>query len=94
VQVRAERQGPKNGRVYKLGVRVVDGAGNAVQSQCTIIVDHDQRGVVGADDGESYRIVLNGQGSLPSCDGTTDVPPADAGVPVTVDAGDPQAMPI
>jgi hypothetical protein len=99
VQVRSERQGPKSGRVYKLGVRVVDGAGNAVESQCSIIVDHDQRGVVGADDGESYRIVLNGQGGVPSCDGTTDVPPppppvADAGVPVPVDAGDPRVMPI
>lgn len=92
VQVRSERQGPKNGRVYKLGVRVVDRAGNAVESQCTVIVDHDQRGVVGADDGESYRIALNGQNGALSCDGTTDVPPppppvVDAGVPVVVDAG-------
>jgi hypothetical protein len=96
VQVRSERQGPKNGRVYKLGVRVVDPSGNAVESQCSIVVDHDQRGVVGADDGESYRIVLNGQGGLPSCDGTTDVPPppppADAGVPGVVDAGGPPLM--
>jgi len=91
VQVRAERQGPKNGRVYKLGVRVVDRAGNAAESQCTVIVDHDQRGVVGADDGESYRITLDGQGGTLSCDGTTDVPPppvvVDAGVPGVVDAG-------
>jgi hypothetical protein len=98
VQVRAERQGPKNGRVYKLGVRVVDRAGHAVESQCSVIVDHDQRGAVGADDGESYRLVLNGQGGLPSCDGT-DVPPppppaADAGVPVAVDAGIPEVMAI
>jgi len=94
VLVRAERQGPKNGRVYKLGVRVVDRAGNAVESQCTVIVDHDQRGVVGADDGESYRIALNGQNGALSCDGTTDVPPppppvVDAGVPVVVDSGVP-----
>ena len=99
VQVRSERQGPKNGRVYKLGVRVVDRAGHAVESQCNIIVDHDQRGVVGADDGESYRIMLNGQGGLPSCDGTTDVPPppprvVDASVPVVVDAGVPPVMSI
>jgi hypothetical protein len=96
VQVRSERQGPKNGRVYKLGVRVVDHAGNAVESQCNVIVDHDQRGVVGADDGESYRITLNGQGGAPSCDGTTDVPPPprvpDASVPVVVDAGVPQVI--
>ncbi len=101
VQVRSERQGPKNGRVYKLGVRVVDRAGHAVESACTIIVDHDQRGVVGADSGESYRVALNGQGGLPACDGTqpppatTDAgappapPAADAGAPPAQDAGTP-----
>jgi hypothetical protein len=79
--------------VYKLGVRVVDRAGNAVESQCTVIVDHDKRGVVGADDGESYRVSLNGQNGALSCDGTTDVPPpppvVDSGVPVVVDAAVP-----
>jgi hypothetical protein len=92
VQVRAERQGPKDGRVYKLGVRVVDRAGHSAETACTIIVDHDQRGVVGADSGESYRLQLNGQDGLPSCDGTPDVPPVtptpDAGAP-SPDAGTP-----
>jgi hypothetical protein len=92
VQVRAERAGPKSGRVYKLGVRVVDRAGNAVESACSVIVDHDQRGVVGADDGESYRVALNGQNGQLSCDGVPPPPPpvTDAGVPVVVvDAGTP-----
>jgi hypothetical protein len=56
VSVRAERQGPKNGRVYKLGVRVFDRNGNVSESACQVVVDHDQRGVIGADSGEAYRI--------------------------------------
>ncbi len=75
VQLRAERQGPKDGRVYKLGVRVVDGSGNASEGVCTVVVDHDQRGVLGADSGEAYRINLNGQGGQLSCDGENELPP-------------------
>ncbi len=75
VQLRAERQGPKDGRVYKLGVRVVDGAGNATESECAIVVDHDQRGVLGADSGESYRVALNGQNGALACDGVNEPPP-------------------
>lgn len=77
VQLRAERQGPKDGRVYKLGVRVVDGSGNASEGVCTVVVDHDQRGVLGADSGENYRITLDGQGGQLSCDGTNEVPPTE-----------------
>ncbi|MDB4989191.1 MAG: hypothetical protein JWN04_4369, partial [Myxococcaceae bacterium] len=94
VQVRAERQGPKDGRVYKLGVRVVDRAGNVAESACSIIVDHDQRGVQGADSGESYRVMLDGQNGLPRCDGLpTSLPPVTVGHPV-VDAGAPQTPPM
>lgn len=77
VSVRAERQGPKNGRVYKLGVRVVDGSGNASEAVCSVIVDHDQRGVVGADSGEAYRIVFDGSQGGPACDGRPDDPPSN-----------------
>jgi len=59
VCVRSERQGPRDGRVYKLGVRVVDAAGNEAEGECLVIVDHDQRGVTGSDSGESYRIDLD-----------------------------------
>lgn len=88
VQVRAERMGPKDGRVYKLGVRVVDGAGNATESECAIIVDHDQRGVVGADSGESYRIDLNGQNGTIACDGEGE-PPVAPPAPPGDNGGDP-----
>jgi hypothetical protein len=90
VQVRSERQGPKNGRVYKLGVRATDGAGNVTLGECAVIVDHDQRGVVGADSGESYRVLFDGSAGLPRCDGTPDdVPPPAVPPPVKVDAGTP-----
>lgn len=76
VSVRSERQGPKDGRVYKLGVRVVDAEGNASEASCTIIIDHDRRGVVGADSGEKYRITFDGTSGGPSCDGEVTPPPA------------------
>lgn len=93
VELRAERQGPKNGRVYKLGVRVVDAAGNAAESVCTVVVDHDQRGVLGADSGESYRIDLNGTGGLPTCDGDNPLPPAPPTPPVTPTTPDAPTTP-
>lgn len=77
VAVRAERQGPKNGRVYKLGVRVVDRDGQSSESVCSVIVDHDQRGVVGEDSGEAYRIKFDGTQGGPTCDGTQPPPPAN-----------------
>lgn len=80
VQLRAERQGPKEGRVYKLGVRVADRSGNVAESVCTIVVDHDKRGVAGADSGEKYRITLDGADDRPLCDGTPPaLPESDAG---------------
>lgn len=93
VQVRSERQGPEDGRVYKLGVRAVDGAGNAAEGECTIVIDHDKRGTVAADSGEKYRVTFNGADGLPLCDGEDDVPPVTP--PVTpVDAGTPVVPPV
>jgi hypothetical protein len=95
VHVRAERQGPKDGRVYKLGVRVIDSAGLASESQCSIVVDHDKRGVPGAHSGDKYRVTFDGQNGAPRCGIATPpappVLPPDAGpvVPVPVDAGTP-----
>ena len=72
LSLRSERQGSSDGRVYTLGVRVVDADGEAYETACTVAVDHDQSGrqaVAGAD---AYRITF---------DGTT------AGVPGCVDLG-------
>lgn len=99
VSVRAERAGPKNGRVYKLGVRFVDGSGLSTESECVVIVDHDQRGVQGADDGESYRITFDGSADGPACDGIVEdpTPPPGGGDDPTdppVDGGDPTDPPV
>jgi len=75
LELRSERQGPKDGRVYKLGVRVVDSAGHVSEAACSVIVDHDQRGVVGADSGEAYRVVFDGKQGTSACDGEPDEPP-------------------
>lgn len=91
VQVRSERQGPKDGRVYKLGVRVTDGSGAASDTVCTVVVDHDQRGVLGADSGEAYRVTFNGTNGTPLCDGRT-VPPVVTPPVVTPDAGTPPVI--
>jgi hypothetical protein len=69
IGLRAERQGPKDGRVYKLGVRVVDRGGNVAETTCSVIVDHDQRGVDGADSGEAYRIDFDGTDGRALCTG-------------------------
>jgi hypothetical protein len=51
LSVRSERQGPQDGRVYTLGVRVTDSSGNSAEAACQVIVDHDQRGTPAADSG-------------------------------------------
>jgi hypothetical protein len=76
--VRSERQGPKDGRVYKLGVRVTDGQGNTSEGECLVIVDHDQRGVTGEDSGDAYRIEFSADDVGTDCGGEVS-PPADAG---------------
>jgi hypothetical protein len=77
IAVRAERAGPRSGRVYTLGVRVVDAGGNQSEGTCKVIVDHDQRGVQGADDGEAYRITFDGSQGGPTCDGVPPAPPTN-----------------
>ncbi len=44
VQLRAERQGGGDGRVYELGVIATDDSGNSVEGSCRIVVPHDQSG--------------------------------------------------
>jgi hypothetical protein len=71
VALRAERQGPRNGRVYHIGWRAEDSAGNVAEGACTVIVDHDQSGAIAEDDGESYRVDLD---TSSSCE---EEPPAE-----------------
>lgn len=51
VQLRAERQGGGDGRVYTLGVRAEDAAGNVTEGSCEVTVPHDQRGDDAVDSG-------------------------------------------
>lgn len=74
VSLRSERKGPKDGRVYRLGVRAEDASGNAVEGSCTVRVHHDQRGTIATDSGEAYRITLDGTDGTPVCDGVVSPP--------------------
>jgi len=78
IELRAERQGPGDGRVYTLGVRVVDGSGNEAEGECRVTVDHDQSGTPAVDSGEAYRLTFDGSEGGPICDGRPEG--EDAGV--------------
>lgn len=57
VQVRGERRGGGDGRVYQLGVRAVDDSGNVTEGTCTIGVAHDQgRGARPVASAPAYRV--------------------------------------
>lgn len=56
VQLRSERQGGSNGRVYTIGFTVADGSGNTTAAECLVVVDHDQGKGEAVDDGEAYRV--------------------------------------
>jgi len=55
VRLRTERQGPSDGRVYKIGFTVQDSSGNKALGTCVVGVPHDQSGRPAVDSGESYR---------------------------------------
>ncbi|MGB5696149.1 MAG: hypothetical protein WBM46_10885 [Polyangiales bacterium] len=59
VQLRSERQGGGNGRIYTLGWRAVDDAGNETEGECIVAVPHDQSGRVAVDDGAAYEMMLD-----------------------------------
>jgi hypothetical protein len=57
VQLRAERDGSGNGRVYTIAFIVRDAGGNEAESTCTVTVPHDQgKNGEAIDDGEAYRV--------------------------------------
>lgn len=60
VDLRAERQGGGDGRVYTLGYVAKDHAGNVTEGSCTVVVPHDQGKHSGADSGEAYRVDVAG----------------------------------
>ena len=50
-QVRAERAGDGNGRVYRVFFDVEDASGNVTEGSCTVSVPHDQGGEDAVEDG-------------------------------------------
>ena len=58
VQLRSERRGSSNGRIYRLGYKAVDGAGNETEGECVVAVPHDQSGREAVDDGPAYTVEL------------------------------------
>lgn len=56
VSLRAERQGPRNGRVYTLSWLARDAAGNELDGTCTVAVPHDQSGRAAIADAPAYSV--------------------------------------
>lgn len=54
--LRAERQGPSNGRVYTLSWLARDAAGNQLDGTCTVEVPHDQSGRAAIADAPAYTV--------------------------------------
>jgi hypothetical protein len=67
VALRSERQGTSDGRVYNLGVLVVDGEGAEIETTCTVSVAHDQSGRAPHAGADAYRIELDGTADQPDC---------------------------
>jgi hypothetical protein len=57
VSVRAERRGNGDGRVYSLGVRVVDRSGNAADAVCQVVVAHHRSGRRAVADAPARRVL-------------------------------------
>jgi hypothetical protein len=58
IDLRAERAGGGDGRVYTLGWHAEDASGNAVDGACHVRVPHDQSGRPAVDSGPAYRVSL------------------------------------
>ncbi|AAM03700.1 TPA: VWA domain-containing protein [Methanosarcina acetivorans] len=60
VDLRAERQGDGNGRVYTINYEVTDASGNTATGSCQVWVPHDQdEGTTAVDDGAAAGYTVN-----------------------------------
>jgi hypothetical protein len=57
VQLRAERIGGSNGRVYTITFKVTDASGNSRTATAKVIVDQSQNGSAAVDDGPHYTVL-------------------------------------
>lgn len=64
LRVRAERQGPGDGRIYRVAFEVEDVAGNVSQGTCDVVVPHDQSGrpAVWSGEVDRYDVVIDENG--------------------------------
>jgi hypothetical protein len=56
LKVRAERAGPGDGRVYRIGFQIDDGNGNRITGVCRASVPHDRSGRPAVEGAEVYRV--------------------------------------
>jgi hypothetical protein len=57
VQLRSERMGGGNGRVYTITLTVTDASGNVGTATATVTVPHSQNGSAAVDDGPHYTVL-------------------------------------
>lgn len=57
VQVRSERKGGSNGRVYTITFKVTDSSGNSSTATAKVVVDHSQNGSGAVNDGPQYTVL-------------------------------------
>lgn len=57
VQLRSERMGGSNGRVYTITFKVTDSSGNSTTATAQVVVDHSQNGSGAVDDGPHYTVL-------------------------------------
>jgi hypothetical protein len=66
VELRSERQGTGDGRVYTLGWHAEDHHGNSVEGTARVVVPHDRSGRQAVDSGEDHRVDLVSADCRPS----------------------------
>ena len=59
VQLRSERSGSGNGRVYTITFKVIDAAGNVATATAKVAVPKSQNGSAAVDDGPQYTVLGN-----------------------------------
>ena len=59
VQLRSEREGGGNGRVYKISLQVTDVAGNRTDATATVMVPPNGHSHTAVDDGPRFTVPSN-----------------------------------
>lgn len=87
VELRAERQGGGDGRVYTLGFRAEDRQGNVTSGTCQVAVVHDQRGVAAVRGPDAYRVEVPASSACGGAAPGPNNPPAHEAPPEDTDPG-------